>query len=193
MKEDVCRVHGAMNEENAYKCNLPNGGYRLRCKECSKERRVKSYYNNQEKNIAAAGQWKKENRERVNEQIRLDRIENPEKYKKWNQDYKNRNKERVNTLEICRQKGITIERYREMQEIQQDKCAICNQEETRKSRKDGEPTRLSVDHDHETGYVRELLCHDCNTGIGKFKDTPELLLAAADYLIKHKGTIIYDE
>ena len=39
-----------------------------------------------------------------------------------------------------------------------------------------------IDHDHETGKVRGLLCHECNTALGKFGDDPAILLRAVDYL-----------
>lgn len=58
-------------------------------------------------------------------------------------------------------------------------CAICG--ETNASGRD-----LSVDHDHETGEIRQLLCSNCNTGIGLLKDNPELLIKASAYLMKHK-------
>lgn len=43
---------------------------------------------------------------------------------------------------------------------------------------------LSIDHNHQTGKVRGLLCHHCNVGLGHFKDNIELLNSALDYLIK---------
>ena len=48
--------------------------------------------------------------------------------------------------------------------------------------------RLSIDHDHETGGFRGLLCGSCNLAIGKMGDSPERLLAAAEYLFKTKGS-----
>lgn len=71
--------------------------------------------------------------------------------------------------------GLNTEQYDAMVAAQGGVCLICK----RKCR-----TRafLSVDHDHETGDIRGLLCKDCNTAIGIMGDNPELLEAAADYL-----------
>jgi len=71
--------------------------------------------------------------------------------------------------------GITPERYDEMLAAQDGVCAIC-----RRPSPDGR--RLHVDHCHSTKKNRGLLCHDCNRGLGIFKDSPALLLRAADYL-----------
>ena len=56
-------------------------------------------------------------------------------------------------------------------------CAICKTVGRGKN-----STRLHIDHDHNTGKVRALLCFQCNVGLGKFKDNSELLLAAAHYI-----------
>jgi len=50
----------------------------------------------------------------------------------------------------------------------------------------GKATTLAVDHNHDTGKVRELLCNTCNNGLGCFKDDPKLLQSAIKYLNKHK-------
>jgi hypothetical protein len=71
--------------------------------------------------------------------------------------------------------GITLEQYDALHEAQQGKCKICQNE-------CGSGRRLAVDHCHETGRVRGLLCVLCNTGIGKFRDNPALLAAAIEYL-----------
>jgi hypothetical protein len=71
--------------------------------------------------------------------------------------------------------GLTTRQYLDLVEGQADRCAIC-----------GEPPpfgrRLSIDHDHATGDVRGLLCGPCNLGLGYFKDDPERMEAAAEYI-----------
>jgi hypothetical protein len=76
--------------------------------------------------------------------------------------------------------GITSDQYDEMHSRQSGVCLICSQPET-SMRKD-RLRKLSVDHDHATGKIRGLLCSECNIGIGKFKDSPDLLRKAASYL-----------
>lgn len=76
--------------------------------------------------------------------------------------------------------GITLAEYSKMIADQDNKCAICGQPETHK--RNGRIKALAVDHCHTTGKIRGLLCSDCNTGIGKMKDDPQVLRKAAEYL-----------
>jgi hypothetical protein len=62
-----------------------------------------------------------------------------------------------------------------MLEAQGGVCAICRT-----------APAVHVDHDHETGAVRALLCFNCNGGLGQFKDNPEALHAAAYYVAFHR-------
>ncbi len=73
--------------------------------------------------------------------------------------------------------GITLEEYRKIEADQEGLCKICGKTPDEL----GEP-RLSVDHCHKTQRVRGLLCGNCNRGIGKFRDDPELLRKAIEYL-----------
>jgi hypothetical protein len=77
--------------------------------------------------------------------------------------------------------GLTAEAYAALHASQGGVCAICARPERRKHR-DGKQLSLAVDHDHETGAVRGLLCSACNVAIGQFEDRQERLRAAIDYL-----------
>jgi hypothetical protein len=81
--------------------------------------------------------------------------------------------------------NITLDDYNRMLEDQNGVCAICKRTETRKS-KLGELWQLSVDHCHDTGKVRGLLCFACNSSLGKFKDSIETLQNAIEYLKRSK-------
>ncbi|CAN2217255.1 Recombination endonuclease VII [Candidatus Nanopelagicaceae bacterium] len=79
--------------------------------------------------------------------------------------------------------GITLDEYNELFEQQQGLCALCKRPETtRRNKKDEGAERLAVDHCHDTGLVRGLLCFKCNTAIGALGDTQEAALRAMNYL-----------
>jgi hypothetical protein len=78
--------------------------------------------------------------------------------------------------------GITEEIYRKMYEDQKGCCAICTKHTSAVFSKGAEGFELCVDHCHETGKVRGLLCENCNTGIGKLNDDVKLLESAIKYL-----------
>ncbi|RJQ37454.1 MAG: hypothetical protein C4555_06370 [Dehalococcoidia bacterium] len=70
--------------------------------------------------------------------------------------------------------GLSIEEYVELSNKQGGVCAIYRQSEPK--------GRLCVDHDHQTGQVRGLLCQQCNKALGALRDSIENCLAAAKYL-----------
>jgi hypothetical protein len=80
--------------------------------------------------------------------------------------------------------GLPAGEYRRMHDAQGGRCAICGREET-SVHWSGTVRRLFVDHHHETGQVRDLLCMPCNMGIGQFRDDPDLLAKAIEYLNRH--------
>ena len=67
-----------------------------------------------------------------------------------------------------------------MLEAQSRQCAICKAPV--EALVSGRLVTAHIDHDHATGQVRGLLCHGCNSGLGYFKDDPELLFQAMCYL-----------
>lgn len=72
--------------------------------------------------------------------------------------------------------GIDLEEYNKIFAKQFGCCAICLKHQASFNK------RLSVDHNHETGQIRGLLCFHCNTGLGHFKDQPGVLISAINYL-----------
>ena len=77
--------------------------------------------------------------------------------------------------------GIDKDEYNRMLEEQGGTCMICNKAgDIRK--KDSRPIALAVDHNHETGKIRGLLCLNCNSGIGKLGDSTDILRKAIEYL-----------
>lgn len=74
--------------------------------------------------------------------------------------------------------GITVEEYDRLLVLQEGVCAICK-------RPCPSGKRLAVDHSHETGEVRGLLCRKCNRGIGLFHDSLDLLKSALTYLDRY--------
>lgn len=81
---------------------------------------------------------------------------------------------------VARLYGLAQDDYLAMFDQQGGVCAICRQPETMTYR--GNVKTLCVDHDHETGRVRGLLCAACNFVLGKFQDDPARLRTAAEYL-----------
>jgi hypothetical protein len=72
--------------------------------------------------------------------------------------------------------GITAAEYQKLFEQQDGLCAICSDPPSK--------YELCVDHDHETGKVRGLLCRPCNSALGLLEDRLDLVLRAAGYLWK---------
>lgn len=70
--------------------------------------------------------------------------------------------------------NLTIKQYVEMIKSCENSCEICQTSFTQ--------TDIHVDHCHTSGEVRGLLCFDCNTGLGRYKDSEGLLLKAIEYL-----------
>lgn len=81
---------------------------------------------------------------------------------------------------LCAKYGITPEEYDRMHAEQDGRCAICKRPEIPNR-------RLSIDHDHATGKVRQLLCGGCNRGLGDFREDRYLLQAAIEYLTRHQA------
>jgi len=80
--------------------------------------------------------------------------------------------------------GIDDAELTKMKEDQENKCYLCGSEGFLIGN-NNHNEKLAVDHDHKTGKVRKLLCHNCNRALGLFKDNPALMRKAASYVEDH--------
>lgn len=89
--------------------------------------------------------------------------------------------------DLVRFYGVTHEWYAKTLERQNFACAICKKPAEQNTTRDGKALRLSVDHCHDTGKVRGLLCNNCNRAIGLMSDNEEILIAAANYICGNRN------
>lgn len=75
---------------------------------------------------------------------------------------------------------MSLEEYKAKVVAQGGVCAICFGVNI-------SGIRLSVDHNHETGVIRGLLCDNCNRGLGHMQDSIDILMSAVAYLKEYDG------
>lgn len=101
-------------------------------------------------------------------------------WKKRNPEKSRKNLSKGERKYLLKWYGLTPEWYEEKLKEQDNRCAICGIYHEEIKRK-----RLDVDHCHNSGRIRGLLCNRCNTGIGQLKDNKEILQNAISYLKKY--------
>ncbi|MGQ0432891.1 MAG: endonuclease VII domain-containing protein [Microthrixaceae bacterium] len=145
-----------------YRAKGMRDGYRSECKACNQAAKRERYAADPGKYIGMVRRWQGENPDRMRD-YRRDGNARPEIKRKQRDMY------------YRRTYGISADEVDEMLEAQNGGCAICGEK----------PERLAsmhVDHDHEHGHLRGLLCLSCNRGLGQFRDDPAMLLRAIVYL-----------
>lgn len=136
------------------------------CKACACERAKRYRATNVEKRKEYQAKYRAKNKEAVD---------------RYNSEWRQQNKDIVRKNNLKRL-GFTIELYDTRLAAQDNKCAICS------TPFDTIPTKqVHADHCHTTGKARGILCHQCNTGLGAFKDNPNLLEKAIQYLGNYDG------
>lgn len=97
-----------------------------------------------------------------------------EEERRYKKRYYLENKEKMRWQKLHKRYGISVNEWEEMLLKQNSGCAICGKELDART--------AHVDHDHETGKVRGLLCRACNFALGQLQDNPALLRRAAEYV-----------
>lgn len=136
---------------------------------------------NPDKNKAQCKRWNENNKEYLKEYRKQHYQENKVEIDRKNREWLMNNKDTPEYKRFLRDQhfkqeyGIGLEVVESMKADQNYLCAIC------KNKSD----RLHVDHNHDTGKVREMLCHKCNTALGMFHENINTLEEAIRYLQKH--------
>ena len=82
----------------------------------------------------------------------------------------------------CKKYGKTAEWYRDKYAAQEGLCAICKQPETQVHHEYGTIMTLAIDHNHQSGQARGLLCSQCNRTLTRCESIPNWMESAANYL-----------
>jgi hypothetical protein len=132
-----------------------------------RNRRNREYYAANRKRLIAAGRgWAVANKERVKENQKRWRLANKDKHRKANTKYR-----------LKKLYGLTPDAWQTMFEGQGRVCKCCGSDDPKV--KNG----WHVDHCHETGAVRGILCQQCNIMLGCAADDPTTLMKGAQYLL----------
>jgi Recombination endonuclease VII len=145
-----------------------NKAYYAKNRERERERAKRWARENAERRRAYRRTWIAANRHKVAERNEAWKKANPEKWRKM--------RDGIELKQRCKRRGITVETYLEMLRAQNGACAICGRETV------GTRYKWHIDHCHETGRVRGLLCHHCNAALGHVRDNTDVLSRMIVYL-----------
>jgi hypothetical protein len=146
------------------------------CPKCGKVKDINEFYVEKSgKNKGLPTSWCKDCSAENSKQYYL---RNKEKAKESHRKWVNENKEKVAFTKAKSAYGITKEEYDSLKKV----CVIC-----------GSKDNLRIDHSHQTGRIRGMLCDSCNKGLGFFKDNPALLERASDYILGTAKPNIFEQ
>ena len=178
-KCSTCKQDKPLNQFR--KDSSRSDGLHKTCNECNAEIQRAWYQRNKTKAAKKAKAKYAANKEVINAKRRDKYKKNAVKYKAARKKYYLNNKDKIRET-AWRKAGIkdmTVEKYNQMYDQQNGCCAICGTHRKELKR------NFSVDHNHDTGEVRGLLCGTCNRALGYFKDSLQMLTIATNYLKKY--------
>ena len=131
---------------------------------------------------ASNKKWRLSNPDKVRENTLQFHRNNPEYMPRYRREYYLKNVDRSKARSIEKRYGIALEEYQKIIARQSGVCAICSVAPDPSRTGRGSVGTLTVDHNHETGVVRGLLCPQCNSALGLLRDSPTLIMRALAYL-----------
>ena len=165
------------------KLKLPDENGLLECSLCKQLRSVNCFGMHKHAK-AGRSSWCKDC---ISEKNKIRRKKNPELFREKLQKVTQKklladpNFHRKNLLKY--KYDITFEQYEDMFTAQNGVCAACRMPEESRHQ-NGNIKRLAVDHNHETGEIRALLCHGCNLALGFLHEDLQKCLGLVEYIKK---------
>ncbi len=156
-----------MGSEVCQKCKGPKTSKDARCLPCRRARQRAHYA---------------KNRDRIRTYQQKHRAKDRAKVNTYAREWRAKNYAHRQDLERRYKFGLPLGVYAAMLRAQGGVCAVCRQPE--RAKRNRKAKALAVDHDHDTGAVRGLLCSRCNIAIGLLDDSQARLIDAARYLAK---------
>jgi hypothetical protein len=167
-----------------YKNSIYSDGLNNKCIECSKSYSLSYYEENKEKSNKQSREYYNNNKEELSEKSKEYRKKNRDIILKRTKEYDASHTDSKRDKYLRRTYGITLDDYNQMYADQDGKCAICG-----KPQSELKSSILGVDHNHENGQVRALLCSSCNSVLGHSKENVSILNRVIEYIKKYnKGT-----
>ena len=156
-----CKIQKEKGE--FHRDNSRKDGLARYCRNCSKEHSAVCYNDpeKKEKVLNNGKNWRNRNKNKRQEKIREWRV---------------KHKDKIEDDRLKKTYGISLEDYKTLLFKQNNCCAICTKNEKEFK------IKLAVDHDHETGKVRGLLCRFCNQALGALGDNLEGIMQVVKYL-----------
>lgn len=129
------------------------------------------------------GKTKEEHRAYMRWWRSLNREDYNKKRLEWASTHRERRIKQARNSHLKQTFGITLEEYDDMLAKQDYRCAICASPLREISDSNNRKrTNLCIDHNHETGEIRGILCFNCNLALGLFFENPKILISAIKYL-----------
>lgn len=158
-----------------------------RCRICKQEKLDSEFYPNSHTKDGLRAECKEckrleyqQNKEQRSKKAKENYWKNPQIARERANKYRKAFPNKVKSTKLMQEFGLSYEEYVSKLEAQNYSCAICDKHESNFTFK------LAVDHDHESGKIRGLLCSNCNNGLGRFHDDLNKLQNAIEYLKKHQ-------